>query len=600
MRVAYWKSERAPSLGMGGIERLDPAEFFDYDEWTHISEQAALDWHSCAAKLETQRRRLDGADVDLTPCVQQWAAIEYEQTRLFLALAQRWAEKLGADVEAGGCPIYGWRRQFSLPFPEYGHVVVSAAFTALDGLWLWLQPYLYGINELLKLLRAGSSPALPVQTVWLSVAPSEIAEADGQLDFAFLIRRGLLKPEQSLFLLNAEPSPAARARLARLGARWALESRAAAFLSLGQRLGAAWEIFKLLVEGLLPDGRAAHRVHLRLAAQAATWVRVGRALRAESLLNAISGCWPEPAATAAFNALGARTVLWFYGANVFGCSPTRPGFRNVTPVLSVLVSREVVVWSEAVSKDYFDKRLAPGLPRPTIRVAGPLMCGDARLLEDSPADARRKAGIESSTGARYVAVFDVMVLSDETRRYFGVGPTAYPRPMIESFYADILTALERLPELRLLLKTKRGLSDKRWQVPEGLRRLLDAEREPRKSGRILLLEHNVDPYLPVAAADLCLGIPFTSPVIAGLSAGRPCLYHDPTGATRHVALPELSPLITRGAEDLLARLGSWLRGGALVQSGPGLRPISHVAPAGDAGAAFARIIAEPHRSHTGG
>ena len=72
---------------------------------------------------------------------------------------------------------------------------------------------------------------------------------------------------------------------------------------------------------------------------------------------------------------------------------------------------------------------------------------------------------------------------------------------------------------------------------------------------MVALPHDIDPYIPVALADVCIGVPFTSPVIAGMESGRGGIFHDPFAEISHVpAAPALIAHVTQGATGLHERL----------------------------------------------
>lgn len=74
---------------------------------------------------------------------------------------------------------------------------------------------------------------------------------------------------------------------------------------------------------------------------------------------------------------------------------------------------------------------------------------------------------------------------------------------------------------------------------------------------MVFLPTDADPYLALAMADLCVGMPFTSPLLAGWANGRGGIYHAPLRLARYSALTELALCLTQSREELLARLEGW-------------------------------------------
>jgi polysaccharide biosynthesis PFTS motif protein len=266
----------------------------------------------------------------------------------------------------------------------------------------------------------------------------------------------------------------------------------------------------------------------------------------------VSACWPERPEVAALSSMGLETINWSYGANTFLYAADDSRFRDLGMPRSISIAKEVWVWTELVERWLHSRAL--GEP-PVIRVIGPVMCGDSRWLARAPQEARSALGLRVPPGQKLVAVFDVPAIRREWRHI----PTMYPVEMLEQFFADAETILQRMPRLALLIKPKRALGDAQRDFPDRLRRILDPGSDWRRSGRVLAVAHDIDPYLPVAAADICIGIPFTSPVLVAHWAGRPAFFHDPLAVVRHVpGAPELAAGLTRSVEELTDRLAALL------------------------------------------
>jgi polysaccharide biosynthesis PFTS motif protein len=151
-------------------------------------------------------------------------------------------------------------------------------------------------------------------------------------------------------------------------------------------------------------------------------------------------------------------------------------------------------------------------------------------------------------------VFDVPPVTRGVRLAIGHGPSVYAQGMLEQFFNDIEGLLKH-QEIVLLLKPKRSLKDAQRDFADSMQRILDPASPWCRSGRVVVLPHDIDPYIPVALADFCIGVPFTSPVVAALESGRAGVFHDPLNELRHVPLaPELLTHVTHGAAQLRDRL----------------------------------------------
>jgi len=338
--------------------------------------------------------------------------------------------------------------------------------------------------------------------------------------------------------------------LRRLGVRWTTVN-AFGFLPLGTRLRALMGMFAIALRGVAGSFRGGGSFLIwRMRAESVAWLAAARALQCRTYLTSISTAWPEPPQVDALRSAGVRTVNWSYGANTFCFSVANKSFKDLGLLRSVSVAAEVWVWNESVEHWLRARSLGPP---PLIRLIGPLMSGDARWLARTPRAARAAYGLPESRGRRYVAVFDVPPVTREVRLAIGHGPSVYAQAMLEQFFEDI-EGLLRQADVVLVLKPKRSLKDAQRDFADSMQRILDPESEWCRNGRVVALPHDIDPYIPVALADVCIGVPFTSPVIAGMESGRGGIFHDPFGEISHVpAAPALIAHVTQGAIGLHER-----------------------------------------------
>lgn len=548
-RVLYWRTERLGSKWTRGFHALHAEDHFSLDEWQVEVERAFVRWR--ARSMEESRNaatnvRVLGVQVDYSGAWKQWIAMRFEERCLFEVLLAKWAAKQTDAVFTPGCLI----RELEIPAPGLPSTVRRArGFDTLDRAWLAAQALGASLKHLIALFRkVGSIGAEKLRPLlWTGISASEVPDAKQRLDFAFLVERGLLDAKDCLFMLPAKPSDRAAARLHSLGIAWSTVS-SFGFLPLSEKARALSAQLLSLLKAILSLTSAKRAILTQLAAESIPWIAAARTLRARVYLTSVSACWPERPEVAALSAMGLRTINWSYGANTFLYAQSDSQFRDLGMSRSISIASEVWVWTPLVERWLRARTL--GEP-PVIRVIGPVMCGDSRWLERDPQSARSALGIRLSAGQRLLAVFDVPAIRRELRH----GPTMYPVSMLECFFRDVEVLLERMPELALLVKPKRALSDHRRDFPDSLHRIVDTTSDWYRSGRIVAVPHDIDPYIPVAVADICVGIPFTSPVLVAHHAGRHALFHDPVGLVNYVpGAPELKSFVTHGGTDLIERV----------------------------------------------
>jgi len=185
------------------------------------------------------------------------------------------------------------------------------------------------------------------------------------------------------------------------------------------------------------------------------------------------------------------------------------------------------------------------------------MCGDFRWLEFSPKDTRHQFKIDLPDGARLVAVFDVPALTQDTLLRIGRGPTTVSEEMVTAFYEDIISIITNNKNLHLLIKPKRSLRDNRRVYASNLLELInDPGSVLAREQRLHIVDPDSDTYKIVALADICIGVPFTSPVFAAQYSGRLGIFHDPLDEIHYLGQESLFDCLTRNRHDLAMKIES--------------------------------------------
>jgi hypothetical protein len=594
-RIVYWRSEGLPHSWLRRFEQMDPADHFTFDEWLDDESEAEQVWKRASARWNGRKSlewSLSGLKVDLSRSWLQWLGNAWVEHFHFIRLASRWITRHSQSdrcLLAGPLFAFG-AEDFDEPQRE---IRVARIFPWVDRCWQWTLGFLHGLHQTTILSRrgGGSKNRRPTyRYLWTGISPSEMANGPKQLNFAFLAERNLIRPDECLYLLPSSPSLATRKWLEQNGIHWASLDSCASLLPPTERIRVALGLGVTALKAIFRRrDRSATPVLLQLALRSQIWVSIGKRLKLEVHVSSISSCWPERPEVAVMNALKVRTINWSYGANAFAFSKRSPAIDDQSVLRSVPVAQEIWVWNEIIIELLKSRNALSENGRTTFWPTGPVMCGDARWLQKSPSEARRLCGLDDDDRCRYIAVFDVPPVSKQVRLKIAHGPTLYPLEMLEGFFEDVCALMDRFPGIRLLVKPKRSLQDSGREYATAMERLLDPAGPYRKAKRIILLDHNIDPYLPIGMADLCLGIPFTSPIFAGLGSGRTGIYHDPLGCVRSFRPRALEPLLTHGRQELMERLDGWLQG--KCGEAEGLRAFESVlGPAGDPAEHFASLL----------
>jgi polysaccharide biosynthesis PFTS motif protein len=191
---------------------------------------------------------------------------------------------------------------------------------------------------------------------------------------------------------------------------------------------------------------------------------------------------------------------------------------------------------------------------------------------------------------KILSVFDLPTFVPGYRRSYRIPVERISEEVHEAFYAGLITILGAFPQLNLVLKPKRTAADPRFYSGEAFHLLTDPDNQWSGAARVNLVDPDLDPYVPIAAADFCIGMPFTSPIVVALNAGRPAAWYDPAGFVRRVHPPELESVLVRGHDQLSQRVSEWMAAAAFRA------PSSLVANMSDPGERLASIIARPDSS----
>ncbi len=569
-RVVYWKSDAVAERLLQRFEHIDPNQLVTTGEWCSVLESAFDCWadHAETASRLSMDRSLGGIRVDLSGCLLQLIAMNLEEEFVFRDLAARWlAERSDCGraryVDDG---TIGRLRTIGCDLTEYGNAPTVYGMIPWTSTLAWFRALAVTVRAIQSVLR--TSPASTNRNerydyVFGGISSHEFAVGPDQLDFTFLIRRRLVDPARCIFVLSSPPQPDCIKWLSDHKANWVWRRALGALLPAGDRIRIALSIATETVRvPAMRIGRGYGAIVLELRARARTWASVAKRLDPAALVTSFSSSWPEPPETAVMNALGKRTVSWHYGANMFEFPGRQEavGFRDRKVYNSVTVAREVWAWGPETRDLVADRQVLGKKASPRFRLSGAVMQGDSRWLQLSPTAAREKFGLVDDAQSLFLGVFDVAAKSDAERRAIGIGPVIYTDRMQNRFFEDLAAALNAIPTLHLIVKPKRKLGDRLHTTSDAMMRLIDPEGLPVREGRVTLLPYNVDPYIPVALSDCCIGMPFTSPVLVGLSSGRNGIYYDPLNQATGYRPQRMESLMIRNSEILIKTLTAWRTG----------------------------------------
>lgn len=560
------------------VERLRPYEIFSRDEWLRLHEDCFDTWRiDVLPGLQVGCRppQVEDGDsiiVDFSAHLWQVIGLEFERAWLFQAIARRHAEVYA--VAAAKIVEPAVIRVSKRLDNARSDVNRYSLWGAIDILSEWMLTGAYLGRMLIGTVRAIFLPRLQIGRrlyLWRGISPREIPDKAGRVDFAWAAHGAQLDASNLVYFLPTRLTVPQRKYLHQseivavepldefriLGRRALLDNSIRSLRCI--KVAAGWR------RGLEGAWLA------RLAVRALIWGKIAETVGARWYITTTSSSWPEQAELAVLKQRGVRSITWAYSANSLTFAWHNEGFRDVGVERSLLTTDEFWVWNEAFRQWLEGRRCGATSSKQQIRVVGALMCGDSRLMRIRVEKARQLLGLPS--GQWIVGVFDMPAISVQWKQRFGGGPSMIEFEYYAAFLHGILQVLKELPDIAVLLKLKREVGDWTREFPEELQELLMLANESSAgNGRVHLIDVDVDPYLPIACSDMTIGMPYTSPVLAGLAMGKPGCYYDPTGIANYPSEPALR-LITLQTPDALVdavrrRGASLARGGPLARITP--------------------------------
>ena len=572
--VAAWKIELPDWLGRR-FERVRPFRVLTRDEWLLAHDRAFDLWKAHALPSLARRHRhalkIGGRAVDFSRNLWQLLGIDFEALCLFAATLEKShargkprvvEPRVAAAFERGeldamfpGVRLH--RSRANRVFEHLHEWGLAAAYLARELAW-----FFGGLARRTK--RLGKRPV-----AWLGISPSEIPDRDNRLDFAWAAEHGHVPSGDVAYFLPVRLTTAQRSYLQSRGIACVEPPDSYAVLPHAARARALGGTLRGFFAAIAKPAAVAPLL-ARFACRAPYWDAVFSELGTTTYVTTTSYSWPEKAELSLASARGIRTIIWAYSANSLVFSVEDRRFRDLGVLRSVVVAGEYWVWNRAYA-EWLHARQALAHAATEVRIVGPLMCGDASWLARDRREARAALGLPPD--GLCIGVFDMAPANDAWRERFGGGPPMVDAGTYLEFWKTIEAIVLRVPDSYALVKLKRDFSHPYRALPDFLRAFVDPEGEHVRTGRVRAIDVDVDPYLPVAACDIALGVGYTSPVLAARTAGKPGYYLDPL---RRANFPShgdyLSITLTSVEEAVRAVIAACDARGDALAAAPALTP----------------------------
>jgi len=566
-RVIIWKTT-CPDILVRRFEKLRPYNLFSWDEWMQIQDDAFDLWEQKVSKYLYHKfsfhTDIGNKNIDFSINMLQKLGQQFETLYLFLVLVHKHTGKFPAAVVSPWiADVVDCDRLKTLT----GNLLIlnslwARSFEGLHEIAITLAYYTIMIFSFLRSLFIKRIRTKSGGIYWLGISGQEIPCADQRLNFAWASQYGLIQKDDILYFTPSIPNKNQSMYLTKKGVKWIVPLDIFRLIPVSARLHAITSATTSLLRILATSGFVAWLQAAQLIIRASVWAELVKFAKPRAYVTTTSYSWPERPELAVMKRYGVRSIIWAYSANSLQFSINNPHFRDVGIMRSIILADEFWVWNDAYRNWLQKRQISIDWQKPKFRVIGPMMCGNSEWLRHKAA-AKRKIGLPDKGFC--IGVFDMPAVNHVWRDRFGGGPGIIEPEDYKEFCAGIQTLLKRIPECYALIKMKRYLNDIYRDFPVTLHELIDADGPFVSAGKVFLADINIDPFLPVAASDIAIGMTFTSPVLAVRSMGRPGWYFDPRKRANYPSHLGLKDITIQSIEELVQIVSRSVAGESLPQ-----------------------------------
>jgi len=545
------------------IKLLQLEEYFNWEECMVMRADAVKIWENILPKFPEESWKIHIKSFELNMSKKAKQDIQREFEKLFLlknivdynknnqnvyiinSLHFNFLKSIGKNKEFFSYP--------TLHFLSFINTILDRFFLYLLNLSIELKLIVQLIYGLLyrKDLKENIST---IKYIWDGISPRELSVDKDKITFAWIIDNAIIHKDEVLFLLpkaDFQMKDFSEDEATGKGLLIANYFNMVCFVSNRILLASLYEVLKLTIKNIISlEFTIKGIMNIKYTLQILKWVSVVEYLKPRVYVNSFSSVGIEDPAIIYFQKAGIKTIMWSYGSNteLFTTQNRNCDFRGI--INCNILSSNMIVWNNRF-KEFIENHPQNDLK---IIVIGPLMSGDESVFTTSPDILRKRIGlnhIQDNNSLKYIAVFDVPPASKAFRGSETVCPDSNTEEYNCAFIRDVFRLLSDFEDLFLLYKPKRSLTSGKFSYNDEFREIL---KEMRKNPRVIILDYNINPWLPIASADITISMPFESPFIASIHYGKPSIFHDPTNIAHHHRYQDVSDFITHSYEELKSKV----------------------------------------------
>ena len=219
------------------------------------------------------------------------------------------------------------------------------------------------------------------------------------------------------------------------------------------------------------------------------------------------------------------------------------------------------MWSKDDVKLFKERNLQPHKDKPDFYVTGPTMMGRSNWLTSNTKELRSKIFNKRNNNKDliWISIFDYPSMSNSFKKKinFRAGAERFTVEMQEIFFNDLILLLHKFKNIGFIYKPKRPES-LRYIQSNSLKIFLNKTDKSIDRDRIILLPNNIDPYIPISAADYAIGVPFTSQVFLGKYIGKDSIFYDSTNLYKSCYPRKCEEITVHNYIELIALIEKWI------------------------------------------
>ena len=566
---AYRINPMCPSLLTRRIKAVDISQHLSWNNAHCFRSSVVQLWEELLTKFPEKdwNLRYRGMTLDFSTKAKQELISYFDQLMLLLMIQRQRSQD--SKVYIVDSPQFRYLRNMDLSAKVYEYAVFpvfSTISVAIDLLYMYLSvvqrmvsltgAMVYGI------VRRDSHHPLRARTIpyiWDSINSNELSIDPQKRYFPWIVDGHQISMQDILFILPRGADKNARPNL------YCTDYQAHTLLELYRivpirvLLGCIAAMIAIMAkQTLLWSGGT---VSIQKAAYFVRMMRlvpITQSFRPSCYVTNISMMGNEEPATVLFNSLGLQTIMYSYSANAYLFGDENCSCDHRAPTFAHILVSHLLVWHQ----DFQGFIRQHPQDNTKVEAIGPLMSGDESVMELPQTQRRSGLDIKSANGRNglsYVSFFDVAPPVNTLK----IARNRYPEPSTEeynvAFLEDMMRLLEDYDDLALIYKPQRSLVGSKFSYSEEFRGLLD---RLESSDRGFILDDAINPWTPIAIADLCISMPFTPPSLAAMHYGIPGLFHDPTGMALRHRYQSISHLITHNYGELRSKVRSYISNGS--------------------------------------